>query len=135
MAIRFGSSDPKIWLRFCLHLTPMIIRYIRKRIYQRIFGHTRAVTAMHKYAFCVYLCSCPNASGGRYSLAEAVNNPVHAEHSEGCAGMRDNTSISRASGGRYLAMSCAVPSSRRMRERAWSHCPSTPALRFGVPGY
>ena len=90
---------------------------------------------MHFVNIYAVLGSCPNASGGRYSLAEAVNNPVHAEHSEGCAGLRDNTCISRASGGRYLAMPCAVPSSRRMCESAWCHCPSTPALRFVVPGF
>ena len=33
MAIRFGSSDPKIWLRFRLHLIPMIISNIRKCVF------------------------------------------------------------------------------------------------------
>ena len=57
MAIRFGSSDPKIWLRFCSHLTTMIIRYMQKPVFDLVFNPFQMDLPMHKYAFSVYLCS------------------------------------------------------------------------------
>ena len=55
MAIRFGSSDPKIWLHFCTHLTTMIIRYIQNASLDLISLLTSTLTSMHNYALIAYL--------------------------------------------------------------------------------
>ncbi len=56
MAIRFGSSDAKIWLRFRPHLTAMIIKHIRNRIFTVVSVLFQADVLMHNYAFYEYLC-------------------------------------------------------------------------------
>ena len=87
MAIRFGSSDPKIWLHFCLHLTTMIIRYIQKHIHQHIFGHAMTVTAMHNYAFCVYLCSMIGIYTNRLSWLGHTSRCAEAMTAYLCIGL------------------------------------------------
>ncbi len=55
MAIRFGSSDAKIWLHFCTHLTTMIIRHIQNVPLDLISPLTSTPPSMHNYALIAYL--------------------------------------------------------------------------------
>ena len=50
MAIRFGSSDPKIWLRFCSHLTLVIISDIRNCVFALVTTPFLTDIRMHNYA-------------------------------------------------------------------------------------
>ncbi len=78
MAIRFGSSDPKIWLRFCSHLTLVIISDIRKCVFALVTTPFLTDIRMHNYAVYALLCSLligsrcglPLVSGGECLMAQ-----------------------------------------------------------------